>query len=75
MMNGQSLNFLKLNIKWFTAGIILLLLGYIVMGWTSATASSFEAKIYAWHKVTLAPVLLLSGYLLIGISIMVRSKK
>lgn len=73
-MNGQSLNFLKLNVKWFIAGILLLLLGYIVMGWTSANAPLFETRVYAWHKITLAPVLLLSGYLFIGISIMIRSK-
>ena len=74
-MNVQSLNFLKLNIKWFIAGILLLLLGYIVLGWTSVNAQSFEARVYAWNKVTLAPILLLSGYIVIGISIMVRSKK
>ena len=75
MMNIQSLKFLKLNIKWFIAGILLLILGYIFLGWTSVNAPSFEERVYAWHKVTLAPILILSGYILIGISIMLRSKK
>jgi hypothetical protein len=74
-MKGQSLNFLKMNIKWLLFGILLLLLGYIVLGWTPASALSFEERIFAWHKLTLAPILLLSGYVLIGVSIMVRSKK
>jgi len=73
-MNGQSLNFLKLNTKWLIAGILLLLLGYIVLGWTSSHAS-FEERVFAWHKMTLAPILLLSGYIFIGVSIIVRSKK
>jgi len=75
MNHKESLNFLKLNVKWLGIGILLLLLGYVVLGWNSASAPSFETRLYAWHKVTLAPFLLLLGYICIGISIMVSSKK
>jgi hypothetical protein len=74
-MNGQALNFLKLNSRWLTAGIILLILGYIILGWNSTGSKSFEAGVFAWHKLILAPVVLLLGYSMIGVSIMFPLKK
>lgn len=74
-MNGQSLNFLKLNIRWLLSGILLLVLGYIALGWTATGATSFEERTFAWNKVTLAPFILILGYVFIGVSIMIRSKK
>jgi len=69
------LNYLKLNIKWLFAGIFLLILGYIILGWNSPDKKTYEETVFAWHKLTLAPIFLLTGYLFIGISIMIRSKK
>lgn len=73
-MKGQTLNFLKLNIRWLVVGIFLLLLGYIILAWTPV-GKSYEDTVFAWHKLTLAPIVLLSGYFCIGLSIMIKAKK
>lgn len=67
------LNFHKLNIKWFAAGIFLLILGYLLMGWTGA-GNLYDEKIFSFRKLTVAPILLLIGYGFIGVSIMNRKK-
>ena len=74
-MKGQSLNFLKLNVRWLGVGLILLILGYVVLGWNSSSAKSYEETVFAWHKLFLAPVILLLGYLIIGLSLMLQAKK
>ncbi len=74
-MKGQSLNFLKLNVRWLAVGVILLILGYVILGWNSASVKSYEETVFAWHKLFLAPVILLLGYSIIGLSVMLQSKK
>jgi hypothetical protein len=74
-MKNPVLNYLKLNIKWLVAGIFFLLLGYVVLAWNPAGNKSYEETVFAWHKLTLAPIILLSGYVFIGISIMIRPKR
>jgi hypothetical protein len=73
-MKGQTLNFLKLNIRWLGLGIFLLILGYIILGWGASGNKSYEETVFAWHKLTLAPIILLIGYAMIGLSIMLREK-
>jgi hypothetical protein len=72
--NESMLNFVKLNVKWLAAGIILLLLGFMVMGWNTPGAPDTELQVFAWHKITLAPVMLMAGYVCIGIAVMKRSR-
>jgi len=74
-MKDKSLNYLKLNIRWLITGIFLLILGYVVLGWTPSGHKSYEETVFAWHKLTLAPIILLTGYVCIGLSIMIRTKK
>jgi len=74
-MKAPLLNFLKLNVKWLVAGIVFLILGYIILAWSPAGTKSYVNTVYAWHKMTLAPIILLLGYVMIGLSIMRPSKK
>jgi hypothetical protein len=67
-MSNPSLKILKINIKWFLVGIILLLLGYIILS-VGSTNLPYEKKVFAWHKITLAPIVIVAGYLSIGLSI------
>ena len=74
-MRQKSLNFLKINRKWLLSGVITLTLGYITMGWNIPTNNQIGTNIFAWHKLTLAPILLITGFILIGISIMIEPEK
>jgi hypothetical protein len=73
-MKSQTLNFLKLNIRWLAIGILLLILGYIILGWDNTNNRSYEETVFAWHKLTLAPIVILFGYAIIGLSIMHQKK-
>jgi len=74
-MKGKILNRFKVNSKWLITGIILLLSGYAIMGWSAASALPYEARVFAWHKLTLAPIILILGYVAIGLSIMLTPTK
>ncbi|HEY4786003.1 MAG TPA: DUF3098 domain-containing protein [Bacteroidales bacterium] len=73
-MKHSLLNYLNLNIKWLLAGIFLLILGYIILAWTPSGNKSYEETVFAWHKLTLAPIILLTGYVCMGVSIMIKGK-
>jgi uncharacterized membrane protein len=74
-MKPSKLNFVKLNIKWLTIGILLLILGYTILGWSTASPKSNEEATFAWHKITLAPIIILLGYTSIGLAIMILPRK
>jgi len=69
------LSFLKLNVKWLAAGIFFLVLGYIILAWSPTGNKSYIGTVFAWNKMTLAPIVILIGYVMIGLSIMRPSKK
>jgi hypothetical protein len=73
-MTEQPLKILKLNIKWVLTGIIILILGYIILSINLET-SSYENKVYAWHKMTLAPITIIAGYIILGLSIFKTNKQ
>jgi hypothetical protein len=74
-MNGKVLNNYKVNAKWLIIGLILLLSGYTLMGWNVGSALPYEAKVFALNKLTIAPIVLIMGYIAIGLSIMTVSRK
>jgi hypothetical protein len=73
-MERRSLKFLKINSIWLIAGIILLILGYSILQ-ISGEGKTWEQQVFAWHKLTLAPIILISGYVSIGLSILIPAKK
>lgn len=73
-MKNETLKILKINYKWFIAGLFLVLLGYIILS-INSTHEPYEKAVFAWHKLTLAPIILLGGYFSIGFSILSPTKK
>jgi hypothetical protein len=69
-MKAQTLKFLKINTVWFVIGIILIISGYVIMGWNTSQSATYEQRVFAWHKLTLAPIVLIMGYFSIFLSIM-----
>jgi hypothetical protein len=73
-MAKQPLIILKINRKWFISGVILLLLGYIILQ-INRPETNWESAVFAWYKLILAPIILISGYFFIGLSLFIPSKK
>jgi uncharacterized membrane protein len=74
MEKKHVLNYLKLNTRYLVIGIILIISGYGIMAWNSPANLSYEARVSAFHKITLAPIVLIIGYIAIGLAIMIPTK-
>ena len=59
--NKMPLNYK--NYLLILAGIAIIVIGFILMsGGTKATPTEFSYDIYAWHRITLAPILVVIGF-------------
>lgn len=64
------------NYKILVAGAILILVGYLLMiGGGSDDPNKFNPEIFSFRRITLAPLVCLSGFVTILLAIMKRSKK
>ena len=63
------------NYQILFAGIITLLAGYILMsGGGNPDPAVFDESIFSFRRITLAPIVVLLGYIIIGVSIMYTPK-
>ena len=61
----ESWDYDQSNYKIFIIGIALILVGYLLMA---------SGKVYSFQSLTLAPIILFIGYLIIPISLILKSK-
>ena len=54
------------------AACALIIAGYILMAGPGSTEQSFNPDIFSTRRITVAPIMCLAGYLLIGIGILYR---
>ncbi len=74
--NKLSFAFNKTNYIILIAGIAVLLIGFLLMvGGGSDNPKVFSDAIFGFRRLTLSPILILSGYLIVIFSIMYRSKQ
>lgn len=68
--------FTKANYKWMIIGVVLVILGCVLMaGGKSADPNVFrEEAIYGFRRITLAPVVILAGFVIEVYAIMKRPK-
>ena len=65
--------FQKENYKWLGAGLVTLLIGYLLMaGGASENPEEFSDAIFSFRRITLAPIVVLTGYGLIFFAILKR---
>jgi uncharacterized membrane protein YhaH (DUF805 family) len=69
--------FSKINAYIILGGLVVVLFGYILMsGGGSADPNTFNAEeLFSARRITVAPIVVLLGYLAIGVGIMYRPKK
>lgn len=79
MSKNSSISFAlgKKNYMIIIAGLVVLTLGYILMsGGGSPDPNVFNAdELFSHRRITLAPIVILIGYGVVGYGIMVRPKK
>jgi hypothetical protein len=61
--NENKMPLSTLNYVCMLIGIFVIVMGFILMsGGTKATPEEFSYNIYAWHRITLAPILVVAGF-------------
>ena len=74
--NSKKLPFSKMNYILVLVGVALIALGMILMiGGGSADPDVFNDKMFNFQRITLAPILILAGFVVEIVAIFWRSKK
>ena len=70
--NNRPRHFILTRRRIILAACVLILAGYILMSGSGSTEQSFNPDIFSTHRIVIAPVLCLAGYILIGIGILFK---
>lgn len=67
----------KENYKWMLIGLAVLTLGFILMaGGKSTDPNVFnDSDVYSTTRITIAPILIITGFIIEIFAIMIKSKK
>jgi hypothetical protein len=75
-MNKFSFAFTRKNYILLVIGMAIILLGYALMsGGGSADPTQFDPSIFSGRRITLAPIVVLAGYIFVGYAILYTEKK
>lgn len=73
--SGVDMPFTKSNYITILAGMVCILLGFVLMsGGGEHTATSFDDTIFSFRRITLAPIVVVAGFVVVGLGIMKRFK-
>lgn len=73
--SGVDMPFTKSNYITILAGMVCILIGFVLMsGGGEHTATSFDDTIFSFRRITLAPIVVVAGFVVVGIGIMKRFK-
>ncbi len=68
-------SFSRINYYIMIAGLLVLVLGYVLMGGGKQSGAEFnEDEIYSFTRVTLAPILIVLGFIIEIVAIFYRPK-
>lgn len=63
------------NYKFMLLGVLLLVVGFVLMaGGGSDDPNVFNEAIFSWRRIVLAPIVVLSGFGVVGYSIFKKPK-
>lgn len=64
------------NYVMMLAGLLVIVLGFVLMsGGGDHTATYFDESIFSFRRITLAPVVVIAGFVVVGVAIMKRFKQ
>lgn len=68
--------FIVKNYVMMLAGLLVIVLGFILMsGGGEHTVTEFDETIFSFRRITLAPIVVVAGFVIVGVSIMKRFKR
>lgn len=68
--------FTKRNYQLLIIGVLLICVGYLLMmGGESKDPNVFSEEIFSFRRITLAPIVIVTGFIVVMVSIMWRDKK
>lgn len=74
--DSGGLVFGKMNYLLLAAGIVVIIIGFLLMsGGGSDDPNVFDEGIFSFRRITLAPIVVLIGFIIEGVAIMYRPKK
>lgn len=74
-VNSEQMPFTKKNYITILVGVVLLFLGFLLMsGGGEHTATEFDGSIFSFRRITLAPIVVVAGFVVVGFGIMKRFK-
>jgi uncharacterized membrane protein len=74
-VNNEQMPFTKKNYITILVGVVLLFLGFLLMsGGGEHTATEFDSSIFSFRRITLAPIVVIAGFVVVGVGIMKRFK-
>ena len=74
-INNNQMPFTMKNYITILVGVVLLFVGFILMsGGGEHTATEFDSSIFSFRRITLAPIVVIAGFVVVGFGIMKRFK-
>ena len=71
----KRMPFTRRNYAYMLAGVVVIILGFILMsGGAEHTATEFDESIFSARRITVAPIVVIAGFVLVGFAIMKRFK-
>ena len=71
--NKERMPFSMKNYIMLLAGVVVIILGFILMsGGGEHTATHFDDSIFSFRRITLAPIVVIAGVVIVGVGIMKR---
>lgn len=72
---NERMPFTKKNYIMMLVGVVVIILGFVLMsGGGDHTATYFDESIFSHRRITLAPIVVILGFIVVGVAIMKRFK-
>lgn len=69
----ERMPFTRRNYAYMLAGVVVIILGFVLMsGGAEHTATEFDESIFSARRITVAPIVVIAGFVLVGFAIMKR---